>query len=69
MGHLQPATIVITDNPTADGIVNGCVKQQRTRAMDMRFYWIKESKSAEKVETQTPEPFRSGVKPQAQRRK
>ena len=42
MGHPQPATIVITDNSTADGIVNGRVKQRRTRAMDMRFYWIKD---------------------------
>eukprot|EP00957_Ditylum_brightwellii_P008561 649025-Ditylum_brightwellii.AAC.1 len=42
MGHFQPATIVITDNSTADRIVNGCVKQHRTRATDMRFYWIKD---------------------------
>eukprot|EP00957_Ditylum_brightwellii_P197593 15053736-Ditylum_brightwellii.AAC.1 len=42
MGHPQPATIVITDNSTVNGIVNGRVKQRRTRAMDMRFYWIKD---------------------------
>eukprot|EP00957_Ditylum_brightwellii_P074842 5687919-Ditylum_brightwellii.AAC.1 len=41
MRHSQPATIVIADNSTADRIVNGHVKQRRTRAMDMRFYWIK----------------------------
>eukprot|EP00957_Ditylum_brightwellii_P079976 6082115-Ditylum_brightwellii.AAC.1 len=42
MGHPQPAMIVITDNSTADRIVNGRVKQCRIRAMDMRFYWIKD---------------------------
>eukprot|EP00957_Ditylum_brightwellii_P030880 2339864-Ditylum_brightwellii.AAC.1 len=42
MGHLQPPTIVITDNSTADGIVNGCANQHRTWAMDMRFYWRRE---------------------------
>eukprot|EP00957_Ditylum_brightwellii_P144606 11015689-Ditylum_brightwellii.AAC.1 len=39
MGHPQPPTIVITDNSTAEGIVNNHVKQRRMRAMDMRFYW------------------------------
>eukprot|EP00957_Ditylum_brightwellii_P118502 9038017-Ditylum_brightwellii.AAC.1 len=39
MEHLQPPTIVITDNSTAGGIINGRVKQRRTWAMDMRFYW------------------------------
>eukprot|EP00957_Ditylum_brightwellii_P000716 56185-Ditylum_brightwellii.AAC.2 len=42
MGHPQPATIVITDNSTADRIVNSCVKQHQTSPMDMRFYWIKD---------------------------
>eukprot|EP00957_Ditylum_brightwellii_P009213 697300-Ditylum_brightwellii.AAC.1 len=37
MGHPQPVMIVITDNSTDDGIFNGCDKQHRTRAMDMRF--------------------------------
>eukprot|EP00957_Ditylum_brightwellii_P115739 8829056-Ditylum_brightwellii.AAC.1 len=38
MGHEQPPTIVITDNSTAEGIVNNHVKQHRTCAMDMCFY-------------------------------
>eukprot|EP00957_Ditylum_brightwellii_P009398 710462-Ditylum_brightwellii.AAC.1 len=42
MGHPQPPTIVITDNSTAEGIVNNCVKQCRTCTMDMRFYWIRD---------------------------
>jgi hypothetical protein len=31
-----------TDNTTATGNINGTIKQKRTNAMDMRFYWIKD---------------------------
>jgi hypothetical protein len=40
LGHAQPATPLQTDNSTADGIINGTVKQQRSKAIDMRFYWV-----------------------------
>ena len=40
MGHPQPPTPIITDNSTAVGIANDTVKQKKTKAMDMRFYWI-----------------------------
>eukprot|EP00957_Ditylum_brightwellii_P009118 689532-Ditylum_brightwellii.AAC.1 len=39
MGHVQPPTPIMTDNSTACGIINGTVKQRRTRAIDMHFYW------------------------------
>jgi hypothetical protein len=42
MGWPQPATPIQTDNSTACGIVNRTVKQQKSRAMDMRFYWIRD---------------------------
>eukprot|EP00957_Ditylum_brightwellii_P147190 11208048-Ditylum_brightwellii.AAC.1 len=42
MGHPQPPTIVITDNSTAEGIVNNCVKQHRTHAVGMIFYWMQD---------------------------
>ena len=42
LGHPQPATPIITDNSTASGIVNDTVKQRRSKAMDMRFYWIRD---------------------------
>jgi hypothetical protein len=29
-----------TDNTTATGCSNGTIKQKRTKAMGMRFYWI-----------------------------
>jgi hypothetical protein len=31
-----------TDNTTATGYINGTIKQKCTKAMDMRFYWIKD---------------------------
>jgi hypothetical protein len=43
MGHPQPATAPIaTDNSTATGIANDTVKQKRSKAIDMRFYWIRD---------------------------
>jgi hypothetical protein len=41
LGHTQPPTPLETDNTTATGYSNGTIKQKRTRAMDMRFYWVK----------------------------
>jgi hypothetical protein len=40
MGHAQPPTPIQTDNSCAAGIANGTVKQRRSKAIDMRFYWI-----------------------------
>eukprot|EP00957_Ditylum_brightwellii_P172841 13158077-Ditylum_brightwellii.AAC.1 len=42
MGHPQPPTPIMTDNTTANGIVNDTIKQRRSRAIDMRFYWLKD---------------------------
>jgi hypothetical protein len=42
MGHKQPPTPVQTDNTTADGIVNLRVQPKRTKAMDMRFHWLRD---------------------------
>jgi hypothetical protein len=42
MGHPQPATPVQTDNACAEGIINNTVKQRRSKAMDMRFYWVRD---------------------------
>ena len=40
LGHAQPPTKIKTDNSTADGIVNGTIKPNRSKAMDMRFFWL-----------------------------
>ena len=42
MGWPQPATPVRTDNLVSKGIVTGTVKQRRSRALDMRFYWVRD---------------------------
>jgi hypothetical protein len=40
MGHPQPPTPVHCDNSTAVGIANSTVKRQRSRAMEMRYFWV-----------------------------
>jgi hypothetical protein len=42
LGHPQPPTPIVTDNSTAAGIANDSVKQKRSKAIDMRFYWIRD---------------------------
>ena len=40
LGHPQPPTPVHCDNSTAAGIANDSVKKQRSRSMEMRFFWV-----------------------------
>ena len=42
MGHKQPPTPLQTDNAMAEGIINKKVQQKRTKAMDMRFHWLRD---------------------------
>ena len=42
LGHPQPPTTIITDNSTASGTANDTVKQRRSKAMDMRYYWVRD---------------------------
>eukprot|EP00804_Cyclotella_cryptica_P000393 CCRYP_008697-RA/>CCRYP_008697-RA protein AED:0.46 eAED:0.44 QI:0/0/0/1/0/0/2/0/192 len=42
LGHKQPPTPIQTDNSTAEGIVNNRVQPKRTKAMDMRFHWLRD---------------------------
>ena len=48
MGHPQPLTVICTDNKTACGIVNGTMKEQHSKAIDMRFHWLKDRVNAHK---------------------
>ena len=41
MGHKQPPTPMQTDNAMAEGVINKKVQQKRTKAMDMRFHWLR----------------------------
>ena len=42
LGHPQPPTPLQTNNSTACGIANDTVNQRRSKAIDMRFYWIQD---------------------------
>ena len=42
MGHPRPATPIEVDNQCAVGILTDTVKQRRAKAMDMRFFWVKD---------------------------
>ena len=41
MGHPQLPTPVQTDNTTALGVVNNIIASRRTKAIDMRFHWLR----------------------------
>jgi hypothetical protein len=42
MGFSQPGSPVTTDNSTANGIMNGTIRQQCSRAIDMRYHWVRD---------------------------
>ena len=42
MGHPQPATPIQLDNTTAVGFANQNIKQRKSKAIDMRFYWLQD---------------------------
>lgn len=42
MGWKQPPTPARTDNQVAVAIATNTVKQRRSRAIDMRFYWVRD---------------------------
>ena len=40
LGHPQPPTPVHCDNATAVGIANNTTKRQKSKSMEMRFFWV-----------------------------
>jgi hypothetical protein len=48
LGHQQPATPLITDNSTAFAILNETIKQNRSKAMDMRYHWLTDDRVRQK---------------------
>ena len=42
MGHPQPPTPMEVDNDTAIGFLKSTMKQKRSKAIDIRFYWVRE---------------------------
>ena len=47
MGHSQPPTSVQVENSTALGIATVTIKQRKSKAMDIRFYWIRDRRNQE----------------------
>ena len=42
MGHTQTRTPICTDNTTAEGVIKNKIQPKRTKAMDMRFHWLRD---------------------------
>jgi hypothetical protein len=47
LGHKQPATPLQTDNAMAEAVCNGKIQPKRTKAMDMRFHWLRDRECQE----------------------
>ena len=45
LGYPQATTTIICDNSCAVGIANNSVKQKRSKAIDMRYHWIRDQVS------------------------
>jgi hypothetical protein len=45
LDHPQPPTPIHIDNTTTVGIVNNTVKPQRSRVMEMRYFWLLDGES------------------------
>jgi hypothetical protein len=42
LGWKQDPTLIDTDNSTAEGFSNDTIKQRRSKAIDMRYYWVQD---------------------------
>jgi len=51
MGHPQPPTPIQIDNTTALGVVTNTIQPKRTKAMDMRFHWLRCRKNQKQFRT------------------
>ena len=49
MVNPQPITQGCTDNTTAAGIANDTVKEQRSRATNMHYFWIRDQKPLKNI--------------------
>eukprot|EP00804_Cyclotella_cryptica_P019676 CCRYP_016442-RA/>CCRYP_016442-RA protein AED:0.39 eAED:0.39 QI:0/0/0/1/1/0.5/2/0/309 len=44
LGHPQPPTPIHVDNSTTVGIVNNTIKRQKSRSMEVRYFWLLDGK-------------------------
>jgi hypothetical protein len=45
MGHPQPKTPMQSENRTVEGVINNKIQPKCTKAMDMRFHWLRDCES------------------------
>jgi hypothetical protein len=45
LGHPQPPTPIHIDNTTTVGIVDNKIKQQKSQAIEMRYFWLLDGKT------------------------
>ncbi len=50
LGHPQPATPIHTDNSCAASIIHQSIKQQRSRAMNLRYFWTIEKQKDKTID-------------------
>ena len=55
MGHHQPPTQMQTDNSTKLGVDTNKIQPKRTKAMDMRFHWLRFRANQRKFQTYSRE--------------
>ncbi len=56
--HKQPPTPLQMDNAMADVIINGKIQPKRTKAMDMRFHWLRDRECQHDNSGYTGDPAR-----------
>lgn len=49
MGHVQPLSPIQTGNTTTAGFVSKSIKQHKTKAIDMWFYWLQDQQNLQTI--------------------
>jgi hypothetical protein len=49
MGHPQPRTPIQTNNTTAEGVINIKIQPKCTKAMVMRFHWLRNREAQRQI--------------------
>ena len=54
LGHPQPPTPIHVDNTTTMGIVNNIIKRQKSRVMEMQYFWLLCQETQKNIKCYTP---------------
>ena len=49
LGHKQQPTLMHIDSKTADGLLQQKMQSERTKAMDMRFHWLRDRQQQQQL--------------------